>query len=1481
MRKRIRRFSAVLLILCMVFGAIADSRYAVTVKAAEADGIESGSTYILKSALNEELVLMPKNSKPGWDYVYLFDKTGTNSQKWVFTYNGSNYSAQNAGTRLWLHYSEGVRDAHVDQNGYDGTDFYKWNLIKLTEGAYAGGYMLEAVREADGNKYYMTADENGRGVELYLRAKNTDNPAGQVWYFEKADKVEDTSVKREQVLEVSRAYLNKYFVDTRQSDGSTRKSLGGGFWVGAELCEMMLDGYETTGDIMYREAFESSYQDLLDNISERYTYWTGMTHEDWADNPFNDDIMWLTIASVRAYLLFGKGDGGYTDYLEYARKNFKTVIDRGTLSDGTIRWSHEEGRGEGTTSCINGPTVVAACYLAKATGDDSYYETARKIHAAQRKTMYDAGTGRVYDSPSSQVALTYNAGTWLGSCVMLYERYKDQEYLDDAVKSMNYVMGKDFCDNGILCWEDAKTGPDLPVFRSILMRYIRKFIVELNTKTDVTDALKWMQRNAEVAYQNRNHAGLIHTPWHWATENDADYGSAGMSGAVSLFVNLPTYGAAVNRNAYERIEAENFDYVKGIMTEGTQDSDGNGQVAGVRREYYTGYANVDFGSRGASEIELRVSTDKAGGFVEVRLDSPTGMLLGSVDLPHTGSWGSYATASGEIARIPGIHTVYLVYQKGDNDWVCNLNWFRFKEASQNGDDAVVIKSEASGKRFVCNSGGNGKISASGEGGDSFEQFKVIYNDDRTVSFQSIVNKKYVSAVIDDTDEQNHAVTPYLTARSDAIGDREKFYVESFGGESMQFAIRAKANGKYLQVNPDSQDGTVTVTGDQIGGVWETFNMESPDGAWVLPGGAISAYQVRYYKQNPDFLEYTEAEQDGYRLNGNVGANVKAEEKVYAGFHLNTEKSRMSGDIQEHNKLTLSLYYDRNEYVIRYMGTDGVSNYDNLTKSYRYGETVVLESPKKEGYTFDGWYLEEEYRNKIERVTEEMTGDLTLYAKFTVSKEPDDTERETTYSVEYYKQNPKRDGYVKEISDTLTLSARVGETVTSPEKAYTGFVKNKEKSQESGTVLSDGGLVLKVFYDRQTYEIRYMNIEGIGNASLLPTEYVYGVGIAELAQPQKQGYTFDGWYLEEEYRNKIERVTEEMTGDLTLYAKFTVSKEPDDTERETTYSVEYYKQNPKRDGYVKEISDTLTLSARVGETVTSPEKAYTGFVKNKEKSQESGTVLSDGGLVLKVFYDRQTYEIRYMNIEGIGNASLLPTEYVYGVGIAELAQPQKQGYTFEGWFADENYAEKKDSISPGQTGTVALYAKFKKNSSVGNEGSGGSGSTEVIGGGQNNNGNNGNNSNTGNTAQTVKPGEKFKKSKFEYKILTVQGKAGTLQLVRPIKKTYKKLSIPKTVKYRGIIFTVSAIAKDAFKNNKNLKSITIGGGVTEIGARAFYGCKKLSRLNLKGVKLKKVGPKAFKKTNGKLRIKAGNARNVKKCKRMLRKKIPNSAKIIKS
>ena len=106
----------------------------------------------------------------------------------------------------------------------------------------------------------------------------------------------------------------------------------------------------------------------------------------------------------------------------------------------------------------------------------------------------------------------------------------------------------------------------------------------------------------------------------------------------------------------------------------------------------------------------------------------------------------------------------------------------------------------------------------------------------------------------------------------------------------------------------------------------------------------------------------------------------------------------------------------------------------------------------------------------------------------------------------------------------------------------------------------------------------------------------------------------------------------------------------------------------------------------------------------------------------------------------------------------------------------------------------------------------------------------------------------------YKVTKSDAKNGTVTLVKLTNKNEKKFTVPASVKVDGISFKVTEISKNAFKNNKKLKQVTVGKNVAKIGANAFSGDSRLKKLTIKSAKLKKVGKKAFKGINAKCRIK---------------------------
>lgn len=99
----------------------------------------------------------------------------------------------------------------------------------------------------------------------------------------------------------------------------------------------------------------------------------------------------------------------------------------------------------------------------------------------------------------------------------------------------------------------------------------------------------------------------------------------------------------------------------------------------------------------------------------------------------------------------------------------------------------------------------------------------------------------------------------------------------------------------------------------------------------------------------------------------------------------------------------------------------------------------------------------------------------------------------------------------------------------------------------------------------------------------------------------------------------------------------------------------------------------------------------------------------------------------------------------------------------------------------------------------------------------------------------------------YKVLSKT----SVEYTKPIAKR-AAVNIPAKVKLSGKTFNVTKISANAFRNNRVMKSLTIGSNVTTIGANAFYGCKNLNTIVIKTAKLtsKTVGANAFAKTGAK-------------------------------
>lgn len=139
---------------------------------------------------------------------------------------------------------------------------------------------------------------------------------------------------------------------------------------------------------------------------------------------------------------------------------------------------------------------------------------------------------------------------------------------------------------------------------------------------------------------------------------------------------------------------------------------------------------------------------------------------------------------------------------------------------------------------------------------------------------------------------------------------------------------------------------------------------------------------------------------------------------------------------------------------------------------------------------------------------------------------------------------------------------------------------------------------------------------------------------------------------------------------------------------------------------------------------------------------------------------------------------------------------------------------------------------------------------------------------------------FQIGKLVYRVTYSTNSTKKVSVIKPVKKTEKKITIPATVKIDGYTYKVTQIDNKAFYKNKKLEQVVIGKNVTKIGKQAFLSSSKLKKVDIKADKLSTIGTQAFAKISKKVKIYVPK-KKLKAYKAKLKKaKTIKSAKILK-
>ena len=186
--------------------------------------------------------------------------------------------------------------------------------------------------------------------------------------------------------------------------------------------------------------------------------------------------------------------------------------------------------------------------------------------------------------------------------------------------------------------------------------------------------------------------------------------------------------------------------------------------------------------------------------------------------------------------------------------------------------------------------------------------------------------------------------------------------------------------------------------------------------------------------------------------------------------------------------------------------------------------------------------------------------------------------------------------------------------------------------------------LTVQWTAPTYAVT-LNTNGgtINNGNV--TEYTYGVGATLPTDVTRTGYTFKGWYYNENLTGSpVTAIGDTETGNKEYWAKWEINQ----------YTITVKPENGKAD---------ITITQDYGTPITSPadpiREGYTFIGWDREIPK---TVPAEN-ITVTAQWEINQYTIAF---DTAGGSEIAPITQDYGTNITAPADPTRKGYTFKGW-----------------------------------------------------------------------------------------------------------------------------------------------------------------------------------------------------------------------
>ena len=234
-----------------------------------------------------------------------------------------------------------------------------------------------------------------------------------------------------------------------------------------------------------------------------------------------------------------------------------------------------------------------------------------------------------------------------------------------------------------------------------------------------------------------------------------------------------------------------------------------------------------------------------------------------------------------------------------------------------------------------------------------------------------------------------------------------------------------------------------------------------------------------------------------------------------------------------------------------------------------------------------------------------------------------------------------------VKNGSTFTAPASDGLTRPDGntgSYFMWLDGNGKSYEPGDSVPADVTELTVQWTAPTYTVTlHANGGTINNGNV--TEYTYGVGATLPTDVTRTGYTFKGWYYNENLTGSpVTAIGDTETGNKEYWAKWEINQ----------YTITFDTNGG---------SEIAPITQDYGTKITTPADPTRKGYTFKGWDKEIPKTMPAENMTVKAQWEINRYTITF---DTAGGSEIAPITQDYGTNITSPADPIREGYTFIGW-----------------------------------------------------------------------------------------------------------------------------------------------------------------------------------------------------------------------